>query len=143
MVHIPPSGDGSTDQVGLKPDATIINAEPRSSPVDGDALLADFGQNRTLLAEVIGVFVSDAPKFIATLRAAAQTRSADSVESAAHALKGSVGLFTTGGAYEAARRLEHAARAGDLSAVEVRCAEIERELSRVCADLEALRSRLL
>ena len=65
------------------------------------------------------------------------------IAAAAHALKGSVGLFSQGGAYEAARALELAARAGDLTGVEARCADVQEELSRVCADLEALLTTLL
>ena len=57
---------------------------------------------------------------------------------AAHALSGSVGLFSKGAAYEAARALARAARAGDLTGVASRCATIQEELSRVCADLETL-----
>ena len=52
-------------------------------------------------------------------------------------LKGSVGLFSKGAAYEAARALEQAARAGDLAGVDARAAGSD-GLSRVCADLEAL-----
>jgi HPt (histidine-containing phosphotransfer) domain-containing protein len=61
---------------------------------------------------------------------------------AAHALKGSVGLFSKGDAYEAAQALEQAARSGDLSGVDERCAEVQKELSRVCAELETLLTKL-
>ena len=109
------------------------------SSVDGDALLEDFGRNRTLLAEVITVFLSEAPKQLDALRAAADARDARALASAAHALKGSVGLFAKGAAFHAARRLEQEARNGDLTDLHVRCAEIERELSRLCSDLDTLR----
>ena len=46
----------------------------RASSVDAEALLEDFGQNRTLLAEVITVFLSEAPRQLAALRAAADAR---------------------------------------------------------------------
>jgi HPt (histidine-containing phosphotransfer) domain-containing protein len=61
---------------------------------------------------------------------------------AAHALKGSVGLFSKGAAYEAARALEQVARAGDLTAVDARGAGVQEELSRLCADLEGLLTTL-
>jgi hypothetical protein len=47
-----------------------------------------------------------------------------------------------GAAYEAARALELAARAGDLSAVETQCADLEREVWLVSADLETLLTTL-
>jgi HPt (histidine-containing phosphotransfer) domain-containing protein len=92
---------------------------------------------------VIRVFLSDAPAQAEALRAATEAGDAGAVATAAHALKGSVGLFSKGAAYEAARALELAARAGDLSDVRARCTEIEVAVSRVCADLEALRMTLL
>jgi two-component system sensor histidine kinase/response regulator len=109
-----------------------------ASAVDGDALLEDFGQNRTLLAEVITVFLSEAPKHLDALRVAADACDARAVAAAAHALKGSVGLFAKGAAFEAARRLEQKARHGDLTDVQERSADVERHLSSVCADLETL-----
>ena len=95
-----------------------------------------------MLAEVIRVFLSDAPGQAAALRAATEAADAGSIAAAAHALKGSVGLFSKGAAYEAARALEQAARAGDLTGVDARCAGVQDELSRVCADLEALLTTL-
>jgi CheY-like chemotaxis protein len=112
--------------------------DTRAPTVDGDALLDDFNQNRGLLAEVITVFLSEAPRQLDALRAAADARDARALASAAHALKGSVGLFARGAAFEAARCLEQQARNGDLTDLHERCAAIETELSRVCSDLETL-----
>ena len=120
------------------PAASPPRDDTPASTVDGDALLEDFGQNRTLLAEVITVFLSEAPKQLDALRAAAEARDARALATAAHALKGSVGLFSKGAAFEAARRLEQDARNGDLTDLDGRLGEIERELGRVCADLETL-----
>ena len=123
--------------------AGVVSVSERaSSTIDENALLADFGQNRTLLAEVISVFLSDVPEHLAALRSAVATRRADSLAAAAHSLKGSVGLFSKARAYEIARALEHAARGGDLTGVDARCEELEHAVSSVCADLEALRARL-
>jgi PAS domain S-box-containing protein len=132
----------------LRPDdlfATIdrlFAPEHARSSVDGPTLLADFGRNPTVLAEVIRVFLSDAPAQAAALRAATEAADAGSIADAAHAVKGSVGLFSRGAAYEAARVLEQAARAGDLTDVDARCARVQDELSRVCADLQALLTTL-
>jgi PAS domain S-box-containing protein len=118
------------------------HAEPVPPIVDGDALLEDFGGSQTVLAETIGVFLSDAPRQIETLRTAARARDAGAVAPAAHALKGSAGLFSKGPAYEAARALELAAKDGDLTALDARCATIEAALAALCRDLEALRTTL-
>ena len=120
-------------------DAAAAVASPagqaRASTVDIDALLENLGQNRKLLAEVITVFLSEAPKQLATLRAA---KDAPALAAAAHAIKGAVGLFAKGEAFDAARRRELAARGGDLTDLDERRGDIERELGRVCADLETL-----
>jgi HPt (histidine-containing phosphotransfer) domain-containing protein len=76
------------------------------------------------------------------LGVAADAHDAAALASAAHALKGSVGLFSKGAVVEAARRLEQEVRNGDLTGIDGRIEEIERELSSVCADLETLRRDL-
>jgi HPt (histidine-containing phosphotransfer) domain-containing protein len=110
--------------------------------IDSAALLADFGGNSALMADVIRVFLSDAPAQLETLRAAVAAGDGGAIAAAAHALKGSVGLFSKGAAYEAARTLEHAARAGELADVRARYTRILDDLSRVTEDLEALLSTL-
>ena len=80
----------------------------------------------------------EAPRRLDALRTAAEERNAAAVTSAAHAIKGSVGLFSTGAAYEAARTLEAAARDGNLTDVESRSAHLASEVSKVMADLEKL-----
>jgi two-component system sensor histidine kinase/response regulator len=110
--------------------------------IDGSALLTDFGGNATVLAEVIGVFLSDAPVQAEALRKATQAGDVEAVAKAAHALKGSVGLFSKGAAYEAARAVEQAARAGDLRGARAGYTGIRDELSRVTEDLEALLTTL-
>jgi PAS domain S-box-containing protein len=120
----------------------IFEPEKSRSSIDGPTLVADFGHRPAVLAEVIRVFLSDAPGQAAALRAATQAGDAGSIAVAAHALKGSVGLFSKGDAYEAAQALEQAARSGDLSGVDERCAEVQKELSRVCAELETLLTKL-
>ena len=136
---------GQSDRARSEPGRTArvaSDTERVFSTIDGDALLADFGENRTLLAEVISVFLSDVPGQLAAVRAAAATRRAESVAAAAHSLKGSVGLFSKVGAYEIARTLEHAARCGDLTALDAHCEELERAVRSVREQLEALREQL-
>ena len=140
----PPAAHDSDDRLASPKPQTGggESAQPPACSVDADALLADFGRNRRLLAEVIDVFLADSPSRLAMLRAAIDTRKVEAVESSAHALKGSIGLFTTGAAYEAARHLERDARAGNLSAFDGVFRDIEREVSLLRTELAALRSTL-
>jgi CheY-like chemotaxis protein len=115
---------------------------PRTSSIDQEALLADFGHSRKVLTEVIGVFLTDAPAYLDRIRAAAAARDHGSVAAAAHALKGSVGLFSKGAAFEEARALEQAARSGNPAEYEVHLHEIEGAVRQVCLDLDGIRRRL-
>jgi len=122
--------------------AQPVEAAAVGPSIDGGALLADFGGNSALMADVIRVFLSDAPAQVDRLRAAVAAGDAGAIAAAAHALKGAVGLFSKGAAYEAARTLEHAARAGELAEVSALYTRILDGLSRVTEDLEALLSTL-
>jgi HPt (histidine-containing phosphotransfer) domain-containing protein len=110
--------------------------------VDVNRLLADFGGNGGLVRDVVDVFLTDAPVILERVRRAARDRSAEDLASAAHALKGSAGLFSRGAAYESARRLEQVGRSGDLSTVDASCADVEADVSRLMTELRELRSRL-
>ena len=110
--------------------------------IDVPALLAGFGGRRTLLSEVIDIFLTDGPQLMTTIRQAIERRDRGALAAAAHALKGSVGLFGQHGAYEKARRLEQAGKSGDLSGVEEVCGVLEREMTEVQATLGELRKQL-
>ena len=105
-------------------------------------MLADFGHNRKVLIEVIDVFLTDAPAYLERIRIAAAVLDDSSIAAAAHALKGSAGLFSKGAAYEGARALEQAAKSGDRSAYAVQLHDIDSAVRQLCADLAAVRKRL-
>ncbi len=130
---------GSGQEAPSPADAPSV---PTGDAVDGKALLGSFGLNRKVLAEVIAVFVDDAPAMIGALEDAVARRDAAAIASAAHALKGSVGLFTKGPAFEEARRLEQRGNAGDLADVERDCAVLKEALAGLTSELEALRRTL-
>ena len=118
-------------------------AAPRDTPaaaIDEARLLDDFGHNGNLLAQVIGVFLSDLPKRLAEIHAARESRDAVALGAAAHALKGSVGLFSMGAVYEAVRALERSAKAGDASAFDARQNDVESLLQALGLELEAVRN---
>jgi CheY-like chemotaxis protein len=124
------------------PRAPAIEAARSASSIDQEALLADFGHNRKVLIEVIDVFLTDAPAYLERIRVAAAAHDDGSVAAAAHALKGSAGLFSKGAAYEGARALEQAAKSGDRGACDMHLRDIDSAVSQLCADLEAVRKSL-
>ena len=110
--------------------------------LDAPTLLAGFGGNRTVLAEVIDMFLVDGPRLTAAIRQAAEQGDGRRLASSAHALKGSVGLFGEQGAYETARRLEQMGKSGDLTGAAESCAALEREMEVLLASLAELRKDL-
>ena len=92
--------------------------------------------------EVIDVFLTDAPVMLARLNEAAQASNVAELAAAAHAIKGSAGLFSQGEAYHDARALELRVRGADLSAADRACHDIERSMSRLMTELESIRDTL-
>src|SRR5262245_39236536 len=123
--------------------AAAAAAAPGHAPsIDPAALLAGFGGRSDLAVQVIDVFFVDAPGMLTRLNEAARAGNLTEVAAAAHAIKGSVGLFSQGRAYEQARALEHQARAGDGKDVDRMCEDLESSVSAVIAELRTLRDQL-
>jgi PAS domain S-box-containing protein len=117
-------------------------AAPAALAIDEAALVAGFGGNRALVSDVIGVFLDDAPAMLTRIAAAADARDAAALGSSAHALKGSVGLFSKGRAYEAARRLEQLGRSGQLGDHDAARLEVETSVTELLGELRQVRARL-
>jgi PAS domain S-box-containing protein len=122
------------------PDATPASTPAAADALDRDVLLAGFGGRADLLRQVVGVFLEDAPAMLSRIREALKTGNSADVAAAAHALKGSVGLFSQKEAYDGARRLEQLARKGELAEGAAICAELEASLSRLMTELQSLTS---
>jgi two-component system, sensor histidine kinase and response regulator len=130
---------------GARPPAappTPPQDEQDARPVDLSALLAGFGGRTDLVKEVIDVFLADAPAMLARLDEAARSSNAAELAAAAHAIKGSAGLFSQGEAYAQARTLELRARQGDSAGADRACDAIERSLSSLMTELRAIRDGL-
>jgi two-component system, sensor histidine kinase and response regulator len=130
--------------------ATLIPAgriPPPSAPVppttqvaEGE-LLADFAQNRKVLADVIRVFLVDAPQYLDVIRRASRAGDAAAMAAAVHALKGSVGLFSKG-VYGLVRTLEQAVKGGGTAAAQAHLETVESAVTKLCAELDRLQQTL-
>jgi PAS domain S-box-containing protein len=123
------SGDG----------ARVSQAAPA---IDEAALVTSFDGKRELAGEVIDVFLDDAPTMLARIAHAVGMRDAAAIGAAAHALKGSVGLFSKDRAYEAARRLERLGRSGKLEDIDAARTEVEQSVAQLVEELRRVRGRL-
>ncbi len=124
--------------VAQRPDPSAATTQALPDKVDRDALIEGFGGRADLLKHVVEVFLEDGPATLARVKSAIEAGNGVEVASAAHSLKGSVGLFSQGQAYEGARRLEQVGKSGDLSQAEVVRAEVDASLSRLMTELRAL-----
>ena len=85
---------------------------------DEDALRQRLGGDDQLMTDVIKLFLEDLPARLAEIREAVNSRNANALRDAAHALKGSAGNLSAGGVFEAARVLERIGAESRLDAAE-------------------------
>ena len=105
-----------------------------SAPILDEAdLLERLGDAAELVAEVLNVFLDDAPVRSDAITAALAQRDPVELRAAAHALKGAAGSIAAIRLYEASQALEQSSHAGQLDAALV---------SRVSAETDALVSTL-
>ncbi|MEW6248578.1 MAG: Hpt domain-containing protein [Nitrospirota bacterium] len=115
-------------------------AAAETMPVWDEAkALAGVDGDRELLMELASVFITQAEADLETLRRAWFQQDADATAKAAHRLKGAVLQFAAARAHGACRRLEEAARCGNLSAAHSFWSETEAEVTALIRALVALR----
>ena len=129
----------------------VADAPPSPAPPSESApadlfdvatLTENFGGSRELVGEVIDVFLADSDSLMASNRLAAERCDASALARAAHAVKGSIGLFSRGRPFELARQIELKARAGDLSQADADVGELEAALTLLGRELRELRETL-
>jgi CheY-like chemotaxis protein/HPt (histidine-containing phosphotransfer) domain-containing protein len=96
------------------------------------------GGDEKLLRALLKNFLADAPKKIATLRRAIARKNADALASAAHALKGSLGLFGAHRAVAAAVHLQKIGGSEKTAGAEAEFRTLQEEFQRLRAQLLAL-----
>jgi PAS domain S-box-containing protein len=104
------------------------------------ALLEGLGGDRKLLGELVALFLVDAPKLIARVERAIAKGDAVRLKEAAHALKGSVGNFDPGAAFEAVRKLEMLGREQKLDEARAAFVAAKAEVTRLMRALRKIES---
>ena len=102
-------------------------------------VLARFGGDRQLLAEIIATFLDDYPRLLACIQAAIENGDGKALEVAAHTLKGSVANFGADAAVAAARTLEQLGRLRQLRDAPAAYTALVQALEQVHSELLALR----
>jgi HPt (histidine-containing phosphotransfer) domain-containing protein len=85
-------------------------------PFDPAAVLARVGGDESFLRDLLGMFEEEVVPRLEQVRQAITAGDAERARVTAHALRGLIGHFSTAAAYQAATRLEHLGRDGDVTA---------------------------
>ncbi len=120
--------------------AEEMAAAERSVPVAWDSLetLRRLEGDEVLLAEVVEIFLEEAPRQIAGMKRAIEQGSARTAAEIAHSLKGQLAYFGIAEVSNQARRLEELGREGKLEEL---AQEYERFADMVEATMETMRKR--
>lgn len=103
---------------------------------DLDRAAEQVGGDVDLLKEVSELFINDCPRMMAAVEQAVFSRDAQTLERAAHKLKGSVACFCAKEAVDAAQRLEDIGASGDLADVDSAYKDLESSIKRLLPALE-------
>lgn len=106
--------------------------------LDKETALHRVGGDPELLAEIGHLFLSEYPSLVDRMAAAIPAHDAQSLERAAHSLKGSVANFGAQPAVDAAFALEQAGRSGDLSRAPQLLTTLLQHLRTLHSELAAL-----
>jgi CheY-like chemotaxis protein len=126
LSHAEKQAEGDADR-RRQPEANLLRAAALSR-MDGDEGLLD---------EIVSLFQKQAPLLLTELRESIAVRDPSRIEQAAHKLKGSVGVFDSNGAVEAAQTLESMGRSGDLSSSEAAYRVLADRVQQLAAALDA------
>ena len=101
---------------------------PSETPLDVQAAVSQLGDDRELFDEALEVFIENIPMTLQQLRSALDTGATDSVELAAHSLKGAASNICAEPVRRAAQQLEQLGRDGSLHNAGSLLVELERHL---------------
>jgi len=118
---------------------TAGELKPTSAEARRAAWLARVGGKAKLLGSLVRLFLNDCPKKLSRIRRAIARRDGKMLASAAHALRGPIGLFF--GDDETSlitRRLETMGHRGDLAGASEAYVDLQRNILRLCDELRDL-----
>jgi two-component system sensor histidine kinase/response regulator len=116
----------------------VASAENSSRVFNREAALDRVGNDETVLAEVISLFVREVPGQMDEIRRAIENADPARLEIAAHSLKGASSCLGGELTAAAAKRLETLAKSGDLSQALSGLEEQERQLNRLIDDISGV-----
>ncbi len=99
--------------------------------IDWEQAVTRFGGDEGVVSELAELFVAECPRLTAAMREAIDAGNAADLRLHAHTLKGSAGVFMAQRTVNAAQRLEHMGRDGNLDGAEEALTALAAELDRL------------
>jgi two-component system sensor histidine kinase/response regulator len=122
-----------------RPPAGSAHLRPQESVqervFDEKVLKGSLGDEPDLIASILGDYLQDASRRIGAMKAAGETKDAESIGREAHSLKGASGTIGARALQSLAQKLEQEAGSEDLSTIKTRVGELEQQLERLRTEL--------
>ncbi len=115
--------------------AATSHDSPVSEVFDPQGIIGRLGGNRSLCVEIAEMFLEDCGPLFAAVCRAITADDAAALTYAAHTLRGAIGSFSLGAAYESAKSLECIGRSGDLAGAGQQADELRQQVDRLAAAL--------
>jgi HPt (histidine-containing phosphotransfer) domain-containing protein len=106
-----------------------------------EQMIDRLGGDEELARQLVTLFLDECPRMMAEVRESVEQGTPDLVRRAAHAFKGSVSNFITGGPTATAFALETIGRDGRIAEARSVLARLEREVDSLLAQLRAFDAR--
>jgi len=111
-----------------------------AAELDRAAVLENFMDDEELLFESIDLFLERAAARMDSLKAGIDAKDPEVIMPEAHTLKGMIGIFSTGGAFESAKKIELKGREKVTDGVDEDFKDLENEINALIAALREWRS---
>ncbi len=116
----------ATEPTNSPPQSTVD-----SNGIDWSSALEYVAGDEGMLRDLIGIFLTEAPRWMTELRQAIAAGNSGDVKRLAHNLKGSVRIFGAKSAFDSAFSLEQMSRSGNLSGAEEAYAALAQGIDRL------------
>jgi two-component system, sensor histidine kinase and response regulator len=133
----PPSFPDNAQPATLRRQNPPSLSQDQATSIDMAALRARVEDDLDLIAEMMELFQDSAPLLLAEIEAGVDRADSQTIERAAHALKGALQSLAAGPAARAAFRVEELGRAKDLDLIEPALQNLQQEFQRLSAELQA------
>ena len=127
----------SVDQRELAQSVPHGGKDPGPGPGhwSADAMIERLDGDHELARQLVGLFLTEYPKLLATLRASIESGRGDDVRRAAHATKGCLANFVETGPHDTAYEIERLGAEGRVDGAAPLVSRLEREIAAIVIDM--------